>query len=145
MSVFADSSALVKLYADEPGCELVRDIPVMVVAQIAQVEVPSAIWLKQRSGEFSEADAALLVADFEADYHGSPDSVPRFAVVNTMGVILEAAARIARRHRLRGFDSIQLASAILAAEAAPEITEFAVWDKQLRRAASAEGFTLIPA
>jgi uncharacterized protein len=145
VSVFADSSALVKLYADEPGYELVRDIPVMAVAQIAQVEVPAAIWRKQRTGEFSQADAALLVADFEADYHGSPDSAPRFVPVATTNVVLQAAARITRKHRLWGFDSVQLASAVLAAEAAPEITEFAVWDKRLREAASAEGFTLIPA
>lgn len=145
MSVFADSSALVKLYADEPGYELVRDVPVMVVAQIARVEVPAAIWRKQRNGEFSQADAAVLVADFEADYHGSPDRVPRFIPVATSDVVLEAAARVTRIHGMRAYDSIQLASALLAAEGAPEITEFAVWDKQLRKAASAKGFTLIPA
>ena len=49
--VFADSSALVKLYADEPGHEQVRQPMHLVVAQLARVEVPSAIWRKQRLGE----------------------------------------------------------------------------------------------
>ncbi len=47
MSVFADSSALVKLYADESDHELVRRIDVLIVSQVARVEVPAALWRKQ--------------------------------------------------------------------------------------------------
>ncbi|GAB3871771.1 hypothetical protein GCM10029964_008970 [Kibdelosporangium lantanae] len=62
----------------------------------------------------------------------------------TSTVVLEAATRIVRRHGLRAYDAVQLASAVLAAEHNPELRCFAVFDKQLRSAAFAEGFTLIP-
>ncbi|RSM86922.1 PIN domain-containing protein [Kibdelosporangium aridum] len=145
MIVFGDASALVKIYADEPESELIRGIPSMVVSQIARVEVPSAIWRKARCGELSGDEAALLVADFEADYYGTADGRSRFIPVDITVVVLEAAARLARRHYLRSGDAIQLASAVLAAEADPDITGFAAWDKRLREAAATEGFTLIPA
>ena len=44
MIPFADSSALVKLYADEAGSSEVRGFERFVVAQIARVEVPAALW-----------------------------------------------------------------------------------------------------
>jgi predicted nucleic acid-binding protein len=46
LSTFADSSALVKLYADEAGYEQVRDLVSIAVAQLARVEVPAALWRK---------------------------------------------------------------------------------------------------
>ena len=75
MSTFADSSALVKLYADETGHEQVRGTGSIVVSQLARVDVPAALWRKQRVGELSANDARLLTADFEADYFGT-DSEP---------------------------------------------------------------------
>jgi uncharacterized protein len=144
VSTFADSSALVKLYAYEPDHEVIRAVPILVVSQVARVEVPAAIWRKHRIGELGRSDAALLIGKFEADYHGTSVKPPRFVPVATSTVVYEAAARIARVHGLRAYDSVQLASALLAAQADPEIRELATWDKQLREAASAEGFALIP-
>jgi predicted nucleic acid-binding protein len=145
MSVFADTSAVVKRYAKEPGHELIRQIPVLVVSQLAQVEVPAAFWGKERMGEISHREATVLESLFGREYHHLGGGRPVFALVRVTSVVLEAGARLARKHRLRAYDSVQLASAILAAETAPEITEFAVWGKRLREAAAAEGFTLIPA
>ncbi|CAM4135659.1 type II toxin-antitoxin system VapC family toxin [Kibdelosporangium persicum] len=145
MTTFADSSAVVKIYADEPGHELVRARPVLVVSQVARAEVPAALWRKQRDGMFEQVEAEILVAAFESDYYGTPGHPLRFVVVDLNPVVLEAAARLTRRHGLRTLDAIQLASAVLAAEADPDITEFAAWDKHLREAAHAEGFTLLPA
>ena len=54
MTVFADSSALVKLYADEPGHEPVRALSRLVVSQLARVEVPSAIWRSSVSGSWTQ-------------------------------------------------------------------------------------------
>ncbi|TCO58621.1 type II toxin-antitoxin system VapC family toxin [Actinocrispum wychmicini] len=144
MSVFADSSALVKLYANEPGAEVVRARGVMVISQLSRVEVPSAIWKKHRRGQLSQQEAATLVGWFEADYHGTTGEEPRFVVVPASTAVLEAATRIVRIHGLRGYDAVQLASAVLVAEADPESREFAVFDKQLRSAALAEGLALVP-
>lgn len=42
MRVFADSSAVVKIYADEVGSDRVRGLAAMYVAEIVRVEVVSA-------------------------------------------------------------------------------------------------------
>jgi predicted nucleic acid-binding protein len=60
LSTFADSSALVKLYADEVGHEQVRGLVSVAVAQLARVEVPAALWRKQRMGELSAARPSRL-------------------------------------------------------------------------------------
>ena len=65
MTVFADSSALVELYADEPGHERVRELSTLVVLQLARVEVPCAIWRKRRLGELPPNAARLLTSAFE--------------------------------------------------------------------------------
>lgn len=105
----------------------------------------AGLWRKHRIGELSRSDVSALIGDFEADYFGVKDEPARLIVVPTSAVVYEAAVRIARVHGLRAYDSIQLASGLLARQADPELRDFAAWDKQLREAASAEGFTLIPA
>lgn len=52
MSCFADSSALVKLYADEAGrAEVITvETATMLVSDLARVEVPAALWKKHRAG-----------------------------------------------------------------------------------------------
>jgi uncharacterized protein len=85
VSTFADSSALVKLYADEDGHEHIRELVSVAVAQLARVEVPAALWRKQRMGELPAEDARLLTADFEADYFGTDTEPPRFAAVAATG------------------------------------------------------------
>lgn len=143
MTVFADSSALVKRYAKEEGQELVRQIPVLVISYAARVEVPSALWRKHRMGELSERQAEVLMSLFEKDFFEADDQPP-YVVVGTTPVVLEVAARLTRRYALATFDAVQLASAILAAEADPDITVFAAWDRRLRAAAEKEGFALLP-
>lgn len=144
MIVFADSSAVVKLYADEQDHEVVRAQGALVVSALARVEVPAAIWRKHRMSELSSADAAVLVAAFEADYHGSGTERPRFAVVTATATVLEAASRLVGVHGLRAYDAVQLASAKATSQAVPECRTVAVFDVTLRAAAAAEGFALLP-
>jgi hypothetical protein len=139
-----DSSALVKLYADEPGRSAVRALDVIVVSCLARVEVPAAIWRKQRRGELREGDAALLVVEFEADYFGTPGDGPRFIVTGLPASVLDAAARFVAFRALRAYDAVQLASACAARDADPGCAAFACADRRLRAAAEAEGFELLP-
>ncbi|MDQ3765025.1 MAG: type II toxin-antitoxin system VapC family toxin [Actinomycetota bacterium] len=111
---------MVKLYADEQDHHLVRGQGSLIVSALARVEVPAAIWRKHRIGELDPADAAVLVAAFEADYHGSTVEQPRFSVVATTAAILETAARLVGVHGLRAYDAVQLASAKATAEAIPD-------------------------
>ena len=145
MSVFADSSALVKLYADEEDHQIVRRLEAIAVAQIARVEVPAAIWRKQRKGELSAADAQVLTAEFEADYFGSDGQQPRFAAVALVNQVLDDAARLCASHGLRAYEGVQLSSALAARTADQRCITFTAFDQVLRAAAAAEGFALIPA
>lgn len=144
MTTFADSSALVKLYADEDGHQRIRSLAVLVVSALARVEVPAAMWRKNRWGELVADDAAVLVAAFEADYFGTATDAPRFAAVAVTAAVLDDAARCAAVHGLRAYDAVQLASARAAVAADPDCVGFAAFGGVLRAAAAAEGFQLVP-
>lgn len=139
MTAFADSSALVKLYADEPGCEQIRVMGPFVVSALARVEIPAALWRKSRTGELSTDHAGLLTAAFESDWY---DGAGPFAVVAAHPVVLEGAARLATTRALRAYDAVQLASALAARGADPSVEVFACFDESLRAAAVQEGFVV---
>lgn len=143
-AAFADSSALVKLYADEPDTEAVRSLPLLVVSQLARVEVPAALWRKHRIGELSASDAAVLVAAFEADYFGAEDDPARFFAIAPTAHILDQASRLLGAYGLRAYDAVQLASACAVDAAVPEGAGLVAFDKTLRAAAAAEGLMLLP-
>ncbi|HEY2947103.1 MAG TPA: type II toxin-antitoxin system VapC family toxin [Micromonosporaceae bacterium] len=141
--VFADSSAVVRLYADEPGADAVRAIDLLAVSQLARVEVPAALWRKHRIGELSVDAAAVLTSAFEADYFGDGEEPARFTVVGLTEQILERAARLVGVHGLRAYDGVQLATATaVMASLDGEPVGFAADDKALCSAAAAEGLVL---
>ena len=61
MTVFADTSAVVKRYAEESGSEQVRGQGTVVVSALARVEVVAALWRKHRMGELTVEDDEDLV------------------------------------------------------------------------------------
>jgi predicted nucleic acid-binding protein len=135
----------VKLYADEPGHEAVRALEGMIVCSISRVEVPAALWRKQRLGELSAEDAEVLVTAFEADYLGTVEEPPLFAAVAIGSTLLDEAAVLTATHGLRAYDAVQLASALVAREADPACRQFACFDEELRAAAARIGFAPVPA
>lgn len=144
MSAFADSSALVKLYVSERGHDVVRDLPrPLVVATLARVEVPAALWGKVRVGELAPRDAAILVSAFEFDYHGDSVGGPAFAAVPVGEELLVSAARLSALHNLRAYDAVQLACAKAARSVDESVHTFAAFDRRLCEAALVEGFTLV--
>jgi predicted nucleic acid-binding protein len=122
---------------------VVRRLSNLVVSCLARVEVPAAVWRKQRIGELSAEDAAALVDEFEWDWYGEQEGEVGYAVVGVTNEILEEAARSVARHSLRAFDAVQLASALAARAADASVTDVACFDEILADAARAEGFTLL--
>ncbi len=112
----------------------------MVMSALSMTEVLAAMWGKTLSGELSEPQASVLDRAFLADLRGG-----RFEVLPLAEAVIIRSLECVRRHRLRGADSVQLASALLAREADPGVGTMAVFDQLLRAAASAEGFALLPA
>lgn len=144
MTVFADSSAIVKRYADEAGHEAVRSLvgPV-VVSALARVEVVAALWRKQRIGELALDDAGVLIGAFEADWAEPDPYRAPFVAVQVTTAVLDRAAALVARHGLRAYDGVQLASAVMAREAVGGTVTFAAFDHGLCEAAAREGFALL--
>ncbi|MHA6693028.1 type II toxin-antitoxin system VapC family toxin [Homoserinimonas sp. A520] len=144
MSVYADSSALVKLYADEEGSETIRARTVFAVSEIARVEVCAAFWRKHRMGELSLGSVGTLVRLFEGDFAGHALTGTVLLPVAVTSDIIVGATRLLASTGLRAYDAVQLASAHAARDADPECSVFAAFDDQLRTAAAQSGFTLLP-
>jgi len=145
VTVFVDSSGLVKLYVPEAQHETVVAISeAIVISVVARVEVPSALWRKQRIGELTADDAGVLSAAFAADLAGDDDAPARFASIGLVDDVLDEAVAAVSRHGLRAYDGIQLASAIVARRAVADLDAFVAFDLALRRAAAAEGFAVRP-
>lgn len=144
MSVyFLDSSALVKRYATERGTPWVQALtdPIagheLIIARITQVETLAALTKRCRMGNVSSGSLDAAIRAFEEDL----DS--QYAVVELSEAVALLAGQLVRRHPLRGYDAVQLASAMilhqeLASLAAPLAT-FLSADQHLVVCARAEG------
>jgi hypothetical protein len=141
MSVFyLDSSALAKRYLHEPGSTWIATLTdtsagnTLVIVEITRVEVAAALAARQRGGSISlrERDALvnLLLLHCDREYR----------IVGVSGGIVSRAVTLTQQHRLRGYDAMQLATALVAAAVLPTLTVVAA-DDDLLAAASGEGLT----
>ena len=111
---FLDTSALIKLYHQEEGSEVVEAWAADQTAQIwlsdlARVELHSVFVRKVREGELTEADLQTVLDCFREDLRS------RFQVVPLTGNTVEKAVSMflvqGKRHLLRTLDALQIASA----------------------------------
>ncbi len=111
-SYYLESSALVKRYVVEKGTTWVRGLAVpasgntIFIAQITGVEAVAAITLRARRGATSLGDAVAAIANFRRDF-----ALGYYAVPTTLGVI-GRAMDLAEKHGLRGYDIVQLVTAL---------------------------------
>ena len=112
----------------------------IVISALTLTEVTAAFWGKVHRGELSAELAAVLDRAFAADVHAG-----RFVVLGLTERVVSRSLDVVRRHRLRGADALQLATALVAREADASIASVAAFDAALRAAASAEQFVLLPA
>jgi predicted nucleic acid-binding protein len=134
--LFCDTSALIKLYIKEAFSEEIRQQTVaakgIAVARIAWVEAMSALARRVRENPL-DADAIETVrARLRNDWAG-------FAIVEVTQSLVELAGEYADIFALRGYDSVQLASARQVQEAASEELCFACFDTRLQKAARVLG------
>ncbi len=137
---FWDTSALVPLAIAEPSttrmAELLADDPDITVWICTSVELASAVWRRggAREEHLSLRDAEALIAALESTW---------VAIDETIATI-DRARRLVAEHRLRGMDALQLAAALVACGDDPYSLPFVTLDKDLGRAARAEGFAVLP-
>lgn len=136
MKVFYfDSSALVKRYLDEDGSDYVREVfagePLVVSAVITMVEVAAAVARAARDNRVTQEEADEVLQTFRQDWQ----DVVRVQLVE---VVIERAAELAQKHRLRAYDAVHLAAALCLKELAGLELWLATFDEDLRAAARSE-------
>lgn len=139
---FFDSSALVKRYVAETGTAWLNDLytdssHILYVVRISGAEIIAALFLRVRTGSIAMSDAQAAATQFKADFRS------RYHIVEVTEQLINSAMTLAEKHRLRGYDSVQLAAAlelqtVRASLSLPTIT-FVCTDDQLNIAAITDG------
>ncbi len=114
---FADTSAWVKLYAQEPGSKFMRGLAEsnqLALAQLALVEIHSPLRQKQLHGEIERTLADEMLARATRDFR-------LHRIVPVSAAVLARAiqcinARSENDRQLRGYDAVQLACALTLAQ-----------------------------
>lgn len=121
MILYLDTSALVKLYAEEPGREevenAVQEAHVVAVSEIGYVEARSALARKEREGSFSTDEHDATIEQLQQDYREVYLSRP------VTGDLIARAGELAREHALRAYDAVHLATALVLREESRELAE----------------------
>lgn len=140
MTLYLDTSSLVKLYVSEPGTDVVRrlvdEATIVATSVIAYPEVRAALARRGRERALGPAAFVLAKRTLDADW-------PRFFTVDVTASLCREAGDLAERYRLRGYDSVHLASfAEVARQAGARETRFSSFDDGVNRAARSLGRTL---
>ena len=140
---FCDSSALVKCYVQERGSAWMRTLldPTaghhLYLASITSVEVIAAVTRRVRRGDIAAADGAAAVTQFRQDV------AQRYRLLDLTPALVARAMTMAETYSLRGYDAVQLATAVEVhgrglALGLPALALVSA-DEELNRAARAEG------
>ena len=142
MTVYFDTSSLVKLYIDEPGRENVRGLlaraTVAVTSSVAYAEARAALARRRHDRALTSRDFVAATSDFESDW-------PRFIAISATDALCREAGDLAEHYRLRGFDSIHLASfaEMLRGLQGSDDVEFSSFDDRLNAAARRLARTIV--
>lgn len=132
MTLYADSSALFKLYVVEPGSEevqrLVSNASTVMTSAVAFVEIRAALARLRRERRLTPSGARQAKGRFEEDWAS-------FVTVALDAHLLTTAADLAEAHGLRALDSIHLASFQQVLERTDDEIEFSSFDDRLKLAA----------
>ncbi len=140
MIVYLDTSALVKLYVEEPGSPAVASeverSSGAATARISYAEARAAFARLRRERRLTNAGLRRLVQELDEDWHA-------FSVVEVTDAVVRRAGSLAERYDLRACDAVQLAAALDLRRAGAELA-FASFDVKLNRAGRRSGLRLLP-
>ncbi len=138
---FWDTSAVVPLCIQEAGTATVRDIlnedPSLVMWWGTRTECVSAFLRRVRDGHLTPNDARVSRRALDAVVQAGIEIQPSESVRVT-------AERLLGVHALRAADALQLAAAIQWCQGLTAGNGLVVFDRRLREAGFAEGFTVFP-
>lgn len=140
---YLDTSALVKRYLVEQGTTWIRQLSdplvrnTIIISEVTLVEAAAALAARYRGGfiDLIERDAAVDLLLRHAD--------TEYILVPLGRTTIDRALALTQQHRLRGYDAVQLATALIVhaqyCAAGVPIMTFLSADNDLITAARAEG------
>ena len=136
MIAYLDASALVKRYIVERSSRetiaLTADSEMTATSIVSRAEVAAAFAKAVRAGLVKDEVARNAQRRFAGDW-------PDLARVSVTEALVERAEGLAWEHGLRGYDAVQLASALTWQESVGEEIVLATFDQQLWDAAKRSG------
>lgn len=134
MTLYLDTSSLVKLYVPEDGSETVRALvsgaTVVATSALAYPETRAALARRRREGTLGARTFAAAKKAFDEEW-------PRFLAIDVSSGVCREAGAFAERYRLGACDSVHLAAfAVVARAGGVGETRFSSFDAALNRAAT---------
>jgi predicted nucleic acid-binding protein len=140
VTLYLDTSSLVKLYVAEPGSDTVRKLvdaaTIVATSTLAYPETRAALTRCRRERKLDAAAFRSAKKTFEAEW-------PTYVTVEVTSLLCHQAGEFAERYGLRAYDSVHLAAfAEVAREAGVGETRFSSFEGVLNRAARSLGRAL---
>ena len=137
MIAYFDASALVKRHVDERGSretiEFAACAELVATSLVSRAEVAAALAKAVRVKLLEEREAREAQRAFAAQW-------PDIARIPVTEALVSRAETLAWEYGLRGYDAVQLASAVLFQESLGTAVRLATFDRQLWNAARGVGF-----
>jgi predicted nucleic acid-binding protein len=141
MMLYLDTSALVKLYVDEPLSQelsaAVDEAEAVATSLLAYAEARAAFTRARREALFSPHAYRHIVDAFEEDW-------PRYITVEVTDQIVKNAGNLAATRALRGYDALHLASVLSLRERISSSVMFLAFGRELTVAAKREALHIHP-
>jgi predicted nucleic acid-binding protein len=133
MTLYVDTSSLIKLYVAETGSDAVRqlvdDASVVATSVVAYAETRAALARLHRDRVLTASELAFTRKAFDEQWRS-------YLTLEATDSLCRAAGELAEKHSLRGFDSIHLASfAEVVRREGTGSTRFSSFDDRLNQAA----------
>lgn len=139
--LYLDTSALVKLYVDEPMSQeltaAVDEAEAVATSLLAYVEARAAFARARREARLSAQAYRHIVDAFVEDWS-------RYVAVEVTDRLVKEAGDLAVHRALRGYDALHLASALSLRERVSSAVTFLAFDRKLTVAAKREALRIHP-
>jgi predicted nucleic acid-binding protein len=141
MIVYADTSALVKLFVTEQGSQATREMFlgawIIGTGLLARAELGAALVRGARRELLAEAEAQQARAQIERLW-------PTWVHITANESLVSQAEALAWKYYLRGYDAVHLASALIWQEHLDHDVVLATFDRELWEAAQQAGLAIWP-
>jgi predicted nucleic acid-binding protein len=136
--LYLGTSSLVKLYAEEPHSdtvrEWVREAEIVATCRVAYTEIISTLDARFKKNDLSEGDYERLIKGFSKDWI-------HYAIIDFDDI---EAALLAKKYGLRRFDGMHLSAAkLIKKERRDTSIRFSSLDERLCSAAVSEGLKVL--